>query len=371
MPATGDAQMLRDSLARLEAIVATAVDGIVTIDQHGVIDMVNGAVERLFGYASSELIGRNISVLMPEQTARDHDGYLRTYRETGQRHGRICGREVVGKHKDGTPVHLELSVAEMRIGGLRMFTGILRDINERKRHEQVMRENSAALTRSNAELEQFAYAASHDLQEPLRKVASYVQVLAEDYASQLDDQAREYIDFAVDGASRMRSLIDDLLAVSRVNVGTMTLRVCDCNQIVREVLNNFALTLDEIHATVTVGDLPRVTADRAHLRQVFHNLLSNAVKYRRKDVPLTIDISVRHDDGYWEFSMQDNGVGFKEEYSEKIFMMFRRLVSRDDYPGTGMGLALVEKVVTNHGGRVSARSRPGVGSTFSFTLPFS
>jgi two-component system sensor kinase FixL len=363
-----DRRVLRDSAARLEAIVATAVDGILSIDEAGVIDTVNAAAERLFGYTAAELLGQNVSVLMPSPTRQEHGSYLRSYLDTGRKRVIGIGREVVGRRKDGSAIDLDLSVNEMQVDGQRMFTGILRDITERKRAEHALEERAVALARSNAELQQFAYVASHDLQEPLRKVASYVEILAADYGEHLDDQAREYIGFAVDGAHRMSRLIGDLLAVSRVRVDAMTVSNCDIGALVGEILDDYALAIQEAHATVQVTGLPVIPGDQAHLRQAFQNLISNAIKYRR-EIPLTLSIGAVRDGETWLFTVSDNGIGFEQKYAEQVFRMFQRLVSRGQYEGTGIGLAIVAKVVDNHGGRIWAQSQPGVGTTFFFSLP--
>jgi two-component system, LuxR family, sensor kinase FixL len=361
-------QALRDGAARLDAIVGTAVDGILTIDERGVIETVNRAAEELFGYTAAEMIGRNVSVLMPEPTRAEHDSYLRSYIDTGERKVIGIGREVVGRRKDGTLVDLELGVSEMRVGHRRMFTGILRDITERKLGETVMAERTQALARSNAELQQFAYIASHDLQEPLRKVASYVQVLAADYCEQLDDEAKEYIGFAVDGAQRMRRLIDDLLAVSRVRTEAMRIHQCDLGSIVESVLEDFNLAILEANAEIVYGDLPPVLGDETHLRQLFQNLISNSIKYRAQR-PLVLHLGARPEGELCWFTVSDNGIGFKQQYADKVFGMFQRLVSRNEYPGTGIGLAICAKVVENHGGTITVESEPGVGTTFRFSLP--
>jgi two-component system sensor kinase FixL len=363
-------QVLADGAARITAIVETAVDGILSIDEHGVIDTVNGAVERLFGYSAAELVGQNVSMLMPSPTHEGHDGYLDSYLDTGRKRVIGIGREVVGRRKDGTNIDLDVSVNEMQVGGRRMFTGILRDISERKKIEQALAGRAAALARSNAELQQFAYVASHDLQEPLRKISSYVEILSTDYAEHFDDQAREYIGFAVDGAHRMRRMIVDLLAVSRLRLDAMTVESCDTGRLVGAILEDYALAITDAGAIVVVADLPVVQGDQAHLRQVFQNLISNAVKYRGTET-LTLHISAQRHEEEWLFVVADNGIGFKQEYAEKAFGMFQRLVGRRDYEGTGMGLAIVAKVVENHGGKVWAESQPGVGTSFFFTVPTS
>lgn len=361
--------------AGIEAILSTASDAILTIDERGVIERANAATEQVFGYSPGELVGQNVSVLMTTEAASQYTGNLDEYFESRGEHFTGAPREALGKRKDGSEIPLEVLITRARIGERSMFTSFIRDISERKhaletltRRDLELSARNEALARSNAELQQFAYVASHDLQEPLRKVTSYVEVLEADYGDRLDDQAREYMHFAADAAHRMRQLINDLLALSRIREETMRVDGCDTRAVVDAIIDDFEVVLDESGATVGVGDLPVLPGDRAHLHQVFQNLISNAVKYRGER-PLRIDITAQFEPEGWHFVVRDNGVGFRQEYAEKIFGMFTRLVSRREYEGTGIGLAIVAKIIINHGGRIWATSAPGVGTTIEFILP--
>jgi signal transduction histidine kinase/CHASE3 domain sensor protein len=245
---------------------------------------------------------------------------------------------------------------------------IARDISERKRFEDILLRQSEELKRSNAELEQFAYVASHDLQEPLRMVASYMQLLAERYQGQLDVKADKFIGYAVDGARRMQSLINDLLALSRVNSRGAEFTPTECDSVLGRVLHDLNAAIRETNALVECESLPTVAADEQQLGQLFQNLLGNALKFHAAETP-HIRLRAQQQQGMWLFTVQDNGIGIDPQHADKIFVLFQRLHSRQKYDGTGIGLAICKKIVERHGGRIWVESEPGKGSTFKFTLP--
>jgi PAS domain S-box-containing protein len=245
---------------------------------------------------------------------------------------------------------------------------IARDISERKRFENLLLRQSDELKRSNAELEQFAYVASHDMQEPLRMVGSYMQLLAERYQGKLDAKADKYIDYAVDGARRMQTLINDLLALSRVNSRGAEFARCDCDRIVSQVLHDLDAAIRESKAVVEIAPLPKVMGDERQIAQVLQNLIGNALKFRADQAP-HIRVAAEQQGGQWLFKVQDNGIGIASEYADRIFLMFQRLHSRQQYSGTGIGLAICKKIVERHGGRIWVESTIGRGSNFLFTLP--
>jgi signal transduction histidine kinase len=224
------------------------------------------------------------------------------------------------------------------------------------------------LRRSNAELEQFAYVASHDLQEPLRKVASFCQLIEKRYADQLDDRGRQYIDFAVDGAKRMQALINDLLAFSRVGRTTDRFRPVDLNQVAAAAIASLERVIDESGATVTIGPLPSVSGDATLLTAVLQNLIGNAIKFRGDDLPV-VEVSAELHDDEWVLHVVDNGIGIPDRYAERIFVIFQRLHAREDYEGTGIGLALCRKIVEFHGGRIAIETGRASGTSVTFTLP--
>lgn len=245
----------------------------------------------------------------------------------------------------------------------------LAEQNERLQQEIAAREETqAALLRSNAELEQLAYVASHDMQEPLRMVASYLQLVAQRYKGQLDADADEFIGFAVDGAKRMQALINDLLAYSRVGTRARPFEPTDCNKVMQTALANLGVAIVESGAQITHDELPTVMGDSSQLVQLFQNLIGNAIKFRGTE-PMRVHVGAEADDGHWQFSVRDNGIGIAPEYHQRIFVMFQRLHGRTEYPGTGIGLAICKKIVERHGGTVWVESQPGQGSTFKFTIP--
>jgi hypothetical protein len=242
------------------------------------------------------------------------------------------------------------------------------EIAERKRAEIVLAQQSAELARSNSELEQFAYIASHDLQEPLRMVGSYVQLLERNYKNLFDAKGEEYIAYAVDGAKRMQMLINDLLAYSRVGTQGNEFALTDCVGVAGLAIKNLQKAIQESGAMITCGPLPTVLADKMQLLQLFQNLLANAIKFRAEQAP-EIQITAQPTDGFWRFAVKDNGIGIEPRHFERIFLIFQRLHSRRHYPGTGMGLAICKKIVDRHGGTIWPVSEPGMGTTFFFTLP--
>jgi len=253
-------------------------------------------------------------------------------------------------------------------GEVEFYVGAVKDITERKRMEEALKQDAEKLARSNAELERFAYVASHDLQEPLRMVASYTQLLAKRYAGQLDERADRYIHYAVDGATRMQQLIVDLLAYSRVNSKALDLRLTDCELAVAGSLQNLKTAIEESGASVTCDPLPTFMADTTQLVQLFQNLLGNAIKFRR-ELPPHVHISAVDKGAEWLFSIRDNGIGIDQKHADSIFQVFQRLHGKGEYPGTGIGLALCKTVVERHGGKIWVESEVGVGSDFRFTLP--
>jgi light-regulated signal transduction histidine kinase (bacteriophytochrome) len=272
--------------------------------------------------------------------------------------------------KDGSPLWVHVN-AKPLYDGSGKFMGplnMLTDINERKKAEEILKLKLEELRRSNEELEQFAYVSSHDLQEPLRMISSYLQLLQRRYEGNLDEKADKYIHFAVDGAFRMQNLINDLLDFSRVTTKASEPEPTDCELVLNQVLANLETFIEENEATVSHCSLPEVMADSTQLVQVFQNLIINGIKFHSEEAP-KIQISAEKKAREWLFSVQDNGIGIDPHYSEKIFEVFKRLHRKEDYPGTGIGLAICKKIIERHGGNIWVESELGKGSTFYFTLP--
>jgi PAS domain S-box-containing protein len=253
-------------------------------------------------------------------------------------------------------------------GTLARMTGVFWDITERKLAEARLNRLLVELERSNKELELFAYVASHDLQEPLRMVSSYTQLLERRYSDKLDDDAREFIGYAVDGANRMQRLINDLLEFSRVSSRGKPLARTDVAEVLNNVRVNLSVAIEESGALVTNDLLPVVPADAGQLGQLLQNLVGNGIKFRNGGSP-QVHVRAEEKDQHWEFSVRDNGIGIEQQYFDRIFVIFQRLHTKGDYPGTGIGLALCRRIVERHGGKIWVESKPDAGSTFFFTIP--
>ncbi|MER3462640.1 MAG: hypothetical protein C4342_06575 [Armatimonadota bacterium] len=324
------------------------------------------------GLSSEALEGRTVYELFPPDLAEQ---LAALYRRALA--GERAGAEVVFADR---AYLLRVAPVPSPDGEVRQGLAFTQDITDLKRLEAELRtlnaelearvaQRTADLERSNRELEQFAYVASHDLQEPLRMISSYTQLLARRYRGRLDEKADQYINFAVDGANRMQKLIQDLLAYSRVGTHGRALEPTDAGEVLRKTLEDLHLAIEESGATVEVGPLPTVLADRSQLTQVFQNLLANALKFRHPERPLHLRVEAARHDGMWRFMVQDNGIGVESQYFERIFVIFQRLHGREDYPGSGIGLAVCKKIVERHGGKIWLESKPGEGSTFYFTWP--
>jgi PAS domain S-box-containing protein len=271
--------------------------------------------------------------------------------------------------QDGQIIYVEAHVKIVYEPGKPIETyGIVMDITERKQFEQALAEYAEDLRRSNEELEQFAYVASHDLQEPLRMVTSYLQLIEQRYRDQLDETATEFIDFAIDGAARMKALINDLLTYSRVQRSKEAFQPVQLDAVLDQVLHSLQLTIDEAKANITRDPLPEIVASEPQMAQLFQNLVGNALKFQGNRPP-EIHIGVEKRKNDWVFCVSDNGIGIEEVYLDRIFVIFQRLHARDEYPGTGIGLAICKKIVDKHGGSIWVESTPGEGTTFYFTIP--
>jgi PAS domain S-box-containing protein len=478
-------EMLIESEARMRAIIDNTADGLITIDEDGRIQTFNKACRKIFGYEPDEVVGKNVKILMPNPYHREHDDYLRNYKNTGER--KIIGidREVRGRHKDGRTFPLDLSVSEMNVRGRKIYSGIVKDISRRKETEaellslgrileeslseififdaetlQFIQVNRGArenmgysmeeleeltpvdikselrnedfkqiikpllegkeeeivfeathkrkngtyydvevhlqivnykgkaafvaniddtterklaqkkILQSNKELEQMAFIASHDLQEPVRMIANFTKLLEEDYGDKLDEKAREYIDFTVKSAGRMKVLIQDLLQYSRLNHSEEKPQLININQELKTILDQFRLSEEQPEAKFEIDDnLPEILMRPEHFGCLMQNLIGNSLKYRDKNRPPVIKIKCEDNERNWLFSVQDNGIGIKPEYLDKIFMIFKRLHSKDEYSGTGIGLALCSRIVERYKGQIWVESEFGEGSQFYFSIP--
>ena len=353
---------------RYRGLLEAAPDAMVVVNQAGEIVLLNVQAEKQFGYRRDELVGQKVKNIIPEGFAeRLLADALRSAEDAlAQQIG--TGIELNGRRKDGSGFPIEIMLSPLESSEGILVTAAVRDITKRKRAEAHLLQKVEELNRSNEELEQFAYIASHDLQEPLRMVASYTQLLSRRYKGKLDSDADEFISFAVDGASRMERLIKDLLAYSRVGTETKDLLDTSSEEALQQALINLRGAVEESGAQVTHDPLPIVVADEMQLIQLFQNLVGNAIKYQNPGIPRVHISAARDSEKRWKFSVQDNGLGIDSQYFEKIFGMFQRLHKREEFEGTGVGLAICKKIVERHGGSISVESQLGHGSTFCFAL---
>jgi PAS domain S-box-containing protein len=353
---------------RYRGLLEAAPDAMVVVNPGGEIVLLNVQAEKQFGYSRDELVGQKVKNIIPEGFAeRLVADALRSAEDAlAQQIG--TGIELTARRKNGSnfPIELMLSPLESAEGVL--VTAAIRDITTRKKAEANLLDKVEELNRSNEELGQFAYIASHDLQEPLRMVASYTQLLSRRYKGKLDSDADEFIAFAVDGASRMQRLIQDLLTYSRVGTKGQDLLNVSSEEALQRALINLRSAIEDSGALVTHDSLPSVLADEMQLIQLFQNLVGNAIKYQSPGIPKVHISAVRNGGKKWTFSVRDNGLGIDPQYFEKIFGMFQRLHKREEFAGTGIGLAICKKIVERHGGNISVESEPGHGSTFRFAL---
>ena len=357
---------LRESEARFRQTFELAASGIGHV-RDGRFVRVNRSLCEIFGYAEGELLGRHVKELSHPEDRDVSDAPRERIRRGEAESARFEKRYL---RADGAVIWCEVAVALVRdVYGVPQYeVAIFDEVTDRKKAEARLREAHEELKRSNAELEQFAYVASHDLQEPLRMVASYAQLLGRRYEAKLDGDAREFMAYIVDGASRMKQLIEDLLAYSRVGTKGAEFKRVNAEDALKRALFNLRVAIQEAGAVVTNDPLPTLSGDEVQLGQLLQNLMSNALKFRSDSVP-RIHIGVTESAKEYTFEVRDNGIGIEPQYYERIFMVFQRLHNKGEYPGTGIGLAICKKVVERHGGRIWVESRPGAGSSFYFTLP--
>ena len=361
-------KVLAQMEGRYRGLLEAAPDAMVVVNQDGGIVLLNLQAEKEFGYHRDELLGQKVTNIIPEGFAERliADGLRSAEDALAQQIG--TGIELIARRKDGSEFPIELMLSPLESAEGTLVTAAIRDITTRKKAEAELLQKVEELNRSNIELGQFAYIASHDLQEPLRMVASYTQLLSRRYKGKLDSDADEFIAFAVDGATRMQRLIQDLLAYSRVGTKGKELRETSSEESLGQAIINLRGAIQESGALVTHDPLPPVMADERQLTQLFQNLVGNAIKYQNPGVPKVHISAAKNGGKQWIFSVQDNGLGIDPQYFERIFGMFQRLHKREEFAGTGIGLAICKKIVERHGGNISVESQPGEGATFRFGL---
>lgn len=368
------------SESRFRLVVESAPNAMVLVNREGGIAMVNGQTERLFGYSRSELLGQSIETLVPERFRRQHSGYRGGFFHAPQARPMGAGRDLYARRKDGSEFPVEIGLNPIDApGGTQVLAAII-DITERKRNEERMhvlnaeletrvRERTAQLEASNKELEAFSYSVSHDLRAPLRAIDGFSRAIEEDCGPRLDDEGRRLLGIVRTNVHRMGQLIDDLLAFSRVGRQQMVASDIDMRGLAKLAMDDLRLLHPSRAIELQLGDLPKAMGDHSMLRQVWLNLLSNAIKFSGGKPAAVIDISGRVEGGLSVYTVKDRGAGFDMRYVDKLFGIFQRLHGQDEFEGTGVGLAIVQRIVHRLGGRVWAESVLGEGATFHFALP--
>jgi two-component system sensor kinase FixL len=375
--------MRRDRIQRAEAaekfrlVVESCPTGIIMVDRFGRIALMNSETERLFGYRREEVLGQPIEVLVPQRFRPQHPQFLQKYMAQPEARSMGIGRDLYGLRKDGSefPVEIGLHPTPGKDGML-VLAAIV-DITERKQREEELRQYTARLQQSNRELQDFAYVSSHDLQEPLRKIQAFGDRLKSTCSASLPQQGNDCVERMQKAAARMRVLIEDLLKFSRVTSKAQPFAPVNLNEVIDDVLEDLEVRINATGAQISVAKLPVIDADPMQMRQLFQNLIGNALKFERPGVPPAIDIRADRlagsdalpDSTLCEIIVTDNGIGFDNKYSQRIFDVFQRLHERDQYEGSGIGLSICRKIVERHCGSISAQGRPDEGATFVITLP--
>jgi len=392
--------MLQDTEERLRAILHTAVEGIITIDQQGIIEAMNPAAEKTFGFEASEVIGKNVSCLMPSPYREEHDRYMANYLSTGQAKIIGIGREVLGQRKDGSVFPMDLAVSEIRLAERRLFTGFVRDITERKKAEAKLAELAHTLAEKNKELETIVYVASHDLRSPLVNIQGFSQELARACARLrarlgesvrtepnacpvagmtqgstdsevtvlLNEEIPEALDFIQAGVAKIDILLSGFLRYSRLGRAALRIERLDMNHMLASIARAMEFQIQRAGATLQIGNLPECYGDATQINQVFSNLLENAFKYLQPMRPGVVSVSGHTEKGTSVFALRDNGIGIAPEQQPKVFEIFHRL-SPSTGEGEGLGLTIAQRILERQNGRIWIESKLGEGSVFFVSLP--
>jgi PAS domain S-box-containing protein len=356
-----------ESDERFRRVFEAAYDAMVLSDAEGTVLEANPAYFELYGFSAEEVIGQKFFIIFPDSRQR---AAMAQYREVfnGEQNSMIYESEIA--RKDGTIRSVETRIGFIMRDGVRAeMLSVIRDITDRKQAEARLERLAENLSRSNAELDQFAAVASHDLQEPLRMISSYLELIKQRYVSHLDEEAKEFIEFAVDGAARMKMLITGFLSYARLKTDEKSFAPFSSEAALNAALMNLQIAIEESNATVTFDPLPEIVGNKTLFATLFQNLIGNAIKFQGKSAPV-VHVSVKPTpESEWLFSVQDNGIGIDPAYLNRVFVIFQRIHPIGTYNGAGVGLAICKKIVEHHHGRIWAESRKDEGTTFYFTIP--
>jgi len=389
---------LQERDAMFEGLFEHAPDGILAVDEHGIIQLVNRQLLAMFGYSADELVGQPLHILLPEEHQQHHDELVQHFMVHPRTRPMGAVHSLVARRRSGEVFPADIALGPVQLPNRRLVLATVRDITDRKKAEEELRlyrnhledlvaartrdlerevqERQKAeqkLARSNRDLQDFASIVSHDLQEPLRKITAFGKRLERKYGDVLDADGKDYLRRMIKASERMQKMLNTLLEYSRLNTRALPFEPTDLNRTVADVLSDLEVRIQESNGQVQVGELPVIEAERMQMRQLFQNLIGNALKFHRSGVPPKVCIWAEEPDGPQgervRLLVSDNGIGFNEQYLDKIFHPFQRLHGRSDYEGSGMGLAICRGIVERHGGSITARSKEGEGSTFIIELP--
>ena len=353
---------------RMTSIFESAPNGMLVVNKEGVITQANSMVASIFRCSAQDLVGQSVESLVPQELREQHHHNRQEFQQQPSKRMMGARRDLYGVRFDGSRVPVEVGLHPVGLDGGSEIVAAVVDISERKAYEQRIHERNTALESSNRELQEFAFIASHDLREPLRKIISFSTLLQEGEYGEFTQEGKEFSGYIVSAAERMRDLLSDLLAYSRVTSEASPFKQVRLNSLLDEVLDDLQLMIEETGAEIQVADLPILAVDKVQFRQLFQNLIGNALKYHHPSRVPIIQIEDHSDEHYARIVVQDNGIGFDQAQAEHIFEVFRRLHTMHAFPGTGMGLAICRKIVQRHGGHIYAESKEGEGTRMTIEL---
>lgn len=358
---------VKHSELTFQAIVEATPTAIILVNKEGKIAYSNRLTEKLFGYDRTELVGKTVEILIPERFKNNHPQFRDSFFTSPESRAMGSGRELFAIRKDMREFPVEIGLNPLITAEGTMVLASIIDISERKKIESLVKDQMISLELKNRELEQFNYIASHDLQEPLRTVSNYIQILEEDFAGKLSEDALSYLQTISTATSRMQVLVRSLLNFSRLGRDKKLIET-NCNTLVKNVISDLNNLITSSNARVTVYEMPTLYTYEVELHQLFQNLINNAIKFRKNNTAPEITIRARDCGGHYEFSVSDNGIGIEAKNFDRIFHIFQRLHSTETYEGYGIGLANCKKIVDMHGGKIWVESEQGKGSRFKFTI---